>query len=58
MTKRFIKDCIYEIHDELKAVVDALAVADPLAARKTMEVYMRNSGHRVAGLLHLADVDA
>jgi DNA-binding GntR family transcriptional regulator len=57
LTRRFIKDYVQVIHDELEAVVDALAAADGAGARQAMEIYLRNSGQRVAHLLPLVDPD-
>lgn len=57
LTKRFVADYVQVIHDELRAVVDALAAADPVAARQTMETYMRNSGRRVSQLIQMAGAD-
>lgn len=58
MTKRFIRDYVQVIHDELQVVVDALAAADPIAGRWAMETYLRNSGERVAQLIQIADDQA
>lgn len=55
MTKRFIRDYVQVIHDELQVVVDALVAADPVAARHAMEFHMRNSGVRVAQLIQTID---
>ena len=55
MTKRFIGNYVQVIHDELRVVVDALVAADPAAARQAMEVYLRNSGDRVAHLIQILD---
>lgn len=58
LTKRFLSDYVQVIHDELEAVVDALAVHDPAAARQAMETYMRHSGRRVSRILSVAGDDA
>lgn len=51
LTKRFVGDYIQVLHEELLALVDALAVRDPVAARQAAELYVRNSGRRVARIL-------
>jgi DNA-binding GntR family transcriptional regulator len=57
LTKGFLPDYVQVIHDELEAVVDALATHDPEASRNAMETYVRHSGQRVSRILHMVDDD-
>ncbi|MGH8006776.1 MAG: GntR family transcriptional regulator [Candidatus Binatia bacterium] len=51
LTKRYVAEYIQVLHEELQALVDALADRDPAKARLAAERYVRNSGRRVAQIL-------